>query len=311
MKETLVSVIMSTYNETRKELELSIDSILNQSYSNFELIIINDNPKNELLKEVLEIYRKKDNRITIIQNPENIGLVKSLNRALKYSKGQLVARMDADDIAYPDRLASQIQFIKTNHYDLIGSDLEIINETGNETNEIMIFPCDTKSIMKYMKWGSCVPHPTWMVKNDVYQSLDGYRNAPHCEDYDFLLRALAKGFVVGNLPMTKLKYRIRSKSISMSNKIEQRLVRQYLSRNRKKILAVTETDIKNYLDSKLYQKDYKAFCVFENIKKNLKEAISKKAFLHTLIMFFKLIFQRYFYKSLVELIMLKRREKRL
>lgn len=93
-----VSVLMSVYNETLNELAESIDSILNQTYKLFEFIIVNDNPTREDLKEILINYQNKDNRIKIIESKENIGLAMSLNKAFDISTGNILVRMDADDM---------------------------------------------------------------------------------------------------------------------------------------------------------------------------------------------------------------------
>ena len=97
----LISVIMSVYNETNIDLLLSINSILNQTYENLEFIIVDDNPDNKRIKEVLD--QQTDPRIKIIYNKANMGLVFSLNEALKHVNGEFVARMDADDISLQNR----------------------------------------------------------------------------------------------------------------------------------------------------------------------------------------------------------------
>lgn len=110
MEAPLVSILMSTYNETPKELDESINSILHQTYSNFEFLIINDNPNNCELEETLKTY--VDSRIRIIRNEKNLGLVKSLNAGLKLCEGQYVARMDADDISRQSRIQDELLYLK-------------------------------------------------------------------------------------------------------------------------------------------------------------------------------------------------------
>src|SRR5690625_452840 len=97
-----ITVLMSIYNEDMLWLRDSIESILNQTYQNFEFIIINDNPSNDINKVILKEYIKKDNRIKIIENDTNLGLTLSLNKGLRESTGLYIARMDADDIAHKD-----------------------------------------------------------------------------------------------------------------------------------------------------------------------------------------------------------------
>ena len=103
-----VSVIMSTYKEPIDWIRQSIDSILNQTFSEFEFIIVVDNPKYKELISVLNDYAEADNRICIMVNENNIGLVKSLNKALSQCNGEYIVRMDADDISLPERIAHQI-----------------------------------------------------------------------------------------------------------------------------------------------------------------------------------------------------------
>ena len=191
MEAPLVSILMSTYNETPKELDESINSILHQTYSNFEFLIINDNPNNCELEETLKTY--VDSRIRIIRNEKNLGLVKSLNAGLKLCEGQYVARMDADDISRQSRIQDELLYLKKNHLDMIGSYIETIDEHGETIKSLMRFPEKHNQIAKFMRWGSCSCHPTWFLKREVCLKLHGYRKTPHCEDYDFMLRAINNG----------------------------------------------------------------------------------------------------------------------
>ena len=104
---SLISVILSTYNEPCDMIVKSIDSILNQTYRTFELILINDNPAREELDILLNKYEKSDSRIIYNKNTENEGLVYCLNKAVGLATGDYIARMDADDISRPDRLELQ------------------------------------------------------------------------------------------------------------------------------------------------------------------------------------------------------------
>ena len=148
MEAPLVSILMSTYNETPKELDESINSILHQTYSNFEFLIINDNPNNCELEETLKTY--VDSRIRIIRNEKNLGLVKSLNAGLKLCEGQYVARMDADDISRQSRIQDELLYLKKNHLDMIGSYIETIDEHGETIKSLMRFPEKHNQIAKFM-----------------------------------------------------------------------------------------------------------------------------------------------------------------
>ena len=111
---------MSIFNN-EKSLNSAIESILNQSYKDFEFIIVDDGSRDNSL-DIVKLYAKKDKRIKIIKNSINLGLAKSLNRAIQYSQGIFIARQDGDDISLPNRLEEQIKFLKKNpEYAFCGS----------------------------------------------------------------------------------------------------------------------------------------------------------------------------------------------
>ena len=125
MKGIDVSVILSAYNEEECWFREAVESILNQSYENFELILILDNPNNTLLEGIINEYANKDNRIVYIKNEKNLGLVKSLNKGLEYARGKYIARMDADDISLSDRFEKQIRcFKEDNSLSIVGGNIK-------------------------------------------------------------------------------------------------------------------------------------------------------------------------------------------
>lgn len=292
MDKELISVIMSTYNETLMEVRQAVESILSQTYQKIELIIISDNPKN---LEVIDFLKAiKDNRVKVFYNEQNMGLVGSLNKALRYSKGNYIARMDSDDIAYKDRLEKQLKYMKKNDLSIVGGALELINENGNVVKNIMKFPTSEFKIKKCILWGSCIAHPTWLVKKNVYSELGGYREIAYCEDYDFLLRAIyIKGYSLGNVDDIVLKYRIRQNSISNSNNIDKYLVRRYLMKKRKQIQLLNDKDILEYRKSDQYIKDRRKYVKYIEDKKSK---------------LFYIIFNKYFYLDILEKVVLKWRE---
>lgn len=263
--EDLISVIMSTYNESVSELRESIESVLKQTYSNIEFVIVIDNPNNEELSEF--VYSFDDPRICIIRNDRNEGLVKSLNKAISRSKGDYLARMDADDICEVNRLKLQKDYLDKNELDLVGGSVCLIDENGNYISKLH-FPCKYYLIKLFLKWGNCIPHPTWMVRKEIYTKLNGYRDVPGCEDYDFVCRSVQKHFKLGNVDDFILKYRIRSDSVSNSNKVEQYVLRRFISANRK--IGVSEQEIRNYLNSDLYRREILEYERFQKIKNKIK-----------------------------------------
>lgn len=245
-----ISVIMSAYNESLDELNKSIESILKQTYHNFEFIIVSDNPENNNIKEAVQ--RANDQRIKFLENKVNVGLVQSLNIAFRKATGDYIARMDADDISKEARLADELCYIQQTNIDIVGSFIEVIDENDNVQKRLMKFPITSSKIRFFMRWGSCLAHPTWLARAEVYQKLNGYRNVPRCEDYDFILRAIAHGYKVGNIPKTELSYRVRQSGISKSNEEEQFLLRNYLAKNMRQINSLTEKSIKEFLDSEKF-----------------------------------------------------------
>ena len=247
MKESnpLVSIIMSTYNEKKDWLIESINSILTQSYENFEFIIIIDNPNNKELIKLIEMYRNSDERIKCFINEENKGLVYSLNYALSKAKGDYIARMDADDISNYQRLEIQLDNLLSNNIDILGTNIAYF--TDNDLIKSSSLPLHNEEIKKEIKKWSQLAHPTWLVKKNVYEKLKGYRYIMYCEDYDFLLRAISEGFILGNTKEILLKYRVNEKSISRSNLLEQRVISRFLSNNLNRINEIDIAEIDKYL----------------------------------------------------------------
>ena len=299
MSEKLVTVIMSIYNESVSELNKSINSILNQSYRNLEFIIINDNPLNKQLENQLNELVRQDSRVKVYVNNNNIGLVESLNRALGFSHGDYIARMDADDISEPSRIKKQVSCIEQKNLDLIGSSLILIDEQDVQFGTLH-FPTRNEHIVRFMKYGTCLPHPTWLGKKEVFDCLHGYRKALYCEDYDFLLRVLKRGYKVGNCDGYDLRYRVRKCGISQSNYVKQYVLRKYLYKHRDIILQVDEEDILLYLNSDKFEEACLAYEDFCTVKKNVKK---------NFLCIFQLLKNRYFWSYINEKIALQMRNR--
>lgn len=217
-----LSIIMTVYNEKLEWLELSIESILNQTYRSFEFIIILDNPNNKEIEELLVRYSKKDKRIRLYKNKTNIGLVKSLNKALKLSNGRFIARMDADDISIEHRLETQLKYLKENpDIKLIGCNWKCIDEKNNILFEHGKLPTNYKFIKKNIKYNNMFLHPSWMFDSSILKVITEYREMTYCEDYDFITRLLSSGIKISNINQYLILYRVRNSSISISKAFEQ------------------------------------------------------------------------------------------
>lgn len=160
-----VSIIMSVYNGD-KYLNACIDSIRNQSYDNFEFIIVNDG-SNDKTKDILESF--SDPRLNIIHQ-KNIGLAASLNRAILLSKGKYIARQDADDISLPGRLEKQVEFLENNKdHILVGSNSILINEIDEQIG-IYNLPTTDTEIRWNMLFRNPFCHTTVMIRSDIMRS---------------------------------------------------------------------------------------------------------------------------------------------
>lgn len=193
-KEPLISIIMGIYNceETLKE---SIESIINQTYSNWELIMCDDNSTDKTYEIAKKFKEKLKNKIILIKNKENIGLAGSLNHCLKYVNGEYIARQDGDDISLSDRLEKQIRFLMENpKYDLVGTSMISFNNKGIiGTRGILKETPDVEKLAVLPPF--C--HATIMTKSNVYKELNGYRVTKYtrrCEDIDLWFRFFKKGY---------------------------------------------------------------------------------------------------------------------
>lgn len=291
----MISVIMSTYKEDERLLRESIESILNQTYRDFEYIIILDYPDNDVHKSVIEEYALKDDRIHFYINEKNMGLTDSLNRGLSLCHGEYIARMDADDISLPDRLERQMEYLEKNHYDLIGGITEMINENGTLLYSIKSVPTDPKKINKALRYSQCIAHPTWLGRKEVFEKNAGYRHMPLCEDYDFTLRAVLNGFVISNLNEAVLKYRMTSNSISRSNLFEQYLYMSYITNEYKNNRIASVDKAYAYVQQHLNETDSDKYLKANVIFNRMLQEMSDKQLLPFIKDGFCLLFSSKYY----------------
>ncbi|GAB3805654.1 glycosyltransferase [Virgibacillus kimchii] len=204
MKEIKVSVIMGIYN-CEDTLKRCIDSILNQSYVNWELIMCDD-ASSDGTYDIAKEYADNYNNITLIKNEKNLGLAATLNRCISITKGRYIARTDADDICLPNRFEKQVDFLDSNpEYDVVGSSVILFDEDGDKG-----LRKNKKNPGKYTLITS-VPfgHPTIMMKKSVYTDLGGYTVSERTrrgQDRDLWFRFYHKGFKGYNIQEPLYKY---------------------------------------------------------------------------------------------------------
>lgn len=219
----LISVIMCAYNEKPNELKEAILSILNQTYPFFELLIVLDNPDNQILQRIANFYSNKDTRVRVLCNKKNIGFAHSSNRGWRAARGDFIAKLDADDIAYPQRLETELTFLIKHQLDFIAASRQNISEKGENLGYFInnLNPHQLKQLLPY---DNLISHSTVLMKKSVLQALGGYVNLPSCEDYDLWLRMLHGGYRMAVIPDVLVDYRVRNNSITRSD-----YYRQYLS----------------------------------------------------------------------------------
>lgn len=289
MQSDKISVLMSVYKEKESELKESVDSILNQTYSNIEFIIVIDNPEIEWVHTFFKQYN--DKRLKIIWNEKNIGLPNSLNKAFKISSGKYIARMDADDISVSSRLEMQIRFLKNNNYDLCGAYMQSFCK-GEYQKEIR-FPLKPDSIRKIIKVKNCMSHPTWLGKREVFEKLNGYRDVFACEDYDFLLRAIYNNFSIANIDEILLYNRLSESSISKNNPGKQELIASFLRKKYCSGKIATLEEIESFLNSKKFKRKLKKYDFYIGMRIERSKFISKKFPKYYIYTFFLLLNLRF------------------
>ena len=253
-----VSVLMSVYNEKPKWLIESIESIINQTYSKFEFIIILDNPLNLGLKSIIENYKLRDDRIKFLINSENKGLVYSLNRGLREAVGKYILRIDADDIAMSDRIQEQINFLNNNNeYSLIGSNYKIINEQGDIIRDNIRTISNFNLLKVALRYRNIMCHPSYMFVREDILSIGGYREIKFAEDYDLVLRLIMNGKKITNINKKLLHYRVRKDGISKSNSIVQKLVSFEIQNSYKKNIIPNKINFRKKSILGLKVRDYK------------------------------------------------------
>ena len=261
----MISVIMAVYNETSEELRKAIKSICSQTYIDFEYIIILDNPNNVRLKKIINYYSNKDKRIRVILNEKNIGLAASLNRGIELSRGEYIARMDADDISSKNRLMIQKKYLDDNpDVSVVSGNMVMIDENGNIIKQNYKLDAINRHIEKTMKLYNVIVHPCVMFRSKDIKEVEGYREIPAIEDYDLWIRMLLIGKKIRIIDKVLLKYRIRNNSITNKNTYLQRTLFKTISKSFSKserfdigflnsyINSITENHINNYEKSVQY-----------------------------------------------------------
>ena len=208
-KIPLVSIIMATYNDKPLYVEKSINSILDQTYKNFELLILDDSTNAETIAAINKY--KFDPRVQVLRDAKRLGFVRSLNKGLRIARGEYIARMDGDDIAIKDRLEKQVSFLCGHRsIDILGGQINIIDENDYVTGK-RSYPLGGLKLLAFFIIRTPVAHPTVMFRRKIVD--DGFDYNEYflkAEDIDFWIRLYNAGYKFRNLSDTLVNFRVES-----------------------------------------------------------------------------------------------------
>lgn len=210
-----VTILMPVYNGERY-LREAIESVLEQTLTGFEFLIINDGSTDNSAG-IIDSF--KDSRIRLVHNHKNVGVIDSLNIGLSLANGEYIVRMDADDISFPDRIAIQVDFMKGNR-DVIALGSSIKKFDGQ--NNVLEYPLRHDEIYCKLLFGPTIAHPSVILNNNLLKK-EGYfysREYPHAEDYELWTRIGGK-YRLANLPDVLLRYRVHPNQICATTSHEQ------------------------------------------------------------------------------------------
>ncbi|KKU32566.1 hypothetical protein A3K29_05785 [Candidatus Collierbacteria bacterium RIFOXYB2_FULL_46_14] len=215
----LISVIIPVYNGNGY-LPAALQSILSQTYRHFEVIAIDDGSTDNSY-EILQRFAKLDSRVRVFRNSKNLNIAHTLNRGIRLAKGQFIARMDADDVSLPHRLAKQIHYLKL-HPDvvIVGGQAKTIDIDGMALGR-KLFPISNKQIREALFTSNPIQHPTAMINRSLLpKNFSWYDpSLPPAEDYDLFFR-LGKYGNYHNLSCFVLQYRQYIGSATFKNPIK-------------------------------------------------------------------------------------------
>ena len=236
-----VSVLMPVYNAEKYLIE-AVDSILNQTFKDWELVIINDGSTDSSRQLLAQI---DDKRVTIIDNEQNLGLIDTLNKGLGFCRGQYIARMDADDISMPKRLEKQVLFLdKYPDHIMCGTNALVIDNNGKITGKIRNLS-DNEFLQINLLFSNPFVHPSTMIRREILAKNLFDKEYKHIEDYELWCRIATQG-KIANLKDNLLLYRWHDSNISVINADTQVNVKREINKRQLERLGLIPDDNELY-----------------------------------------------------------------
>lgn len=239
-QKPLVTIIMPVYNG-EKYIKESLESILEQTYQNWELIIVNDASTDSSAKIALQ-YVKKDKRIKLTSHKKNRYRAAALNTGIRMAKGEYISFLDADDLYFEDKTEKQVDFLEKNPaIDMVYGDSEIFDEDGKKSlNKSIDFKKDPRellldvsdkqivpstsawSILRYKNEAKGIPGCSVMIRKKIFENISFDENLKTAQDYDFWFQFIGRGYKMAKMPILTYRYRHHSEQISRTKNWEEK-----------------------------------------------------------------------------------------
>ena len=226
-----VSALMPVYNTNLTYLKETIESVLNQSFKDFEFLILNDSPQNVELENFILEYAKKDERIKYFKNPRNLGISGSRNKLIDLAQGEFLAVIDHDDISVKERFEKEVAFLEANEeVGVVGGGIELMTSKRQEFLPTKSADIKIRLMLKY-----AIMHPTAMIRKSILQENKIYYNAFYspCEDYKLCCELIEKTEFV-NLDEIMLHYRNYENTSENNGVLMDRITNAIISENKAK-----------------------------------------------------------------------------
>lgn len=218
--DILVSIITPTYQREKDILDRSLKSIINQSYRNIEIIIVDDNPEDSVYRHEISKYINtiKDERILYIKNKNNLGGALSRNVGIKNAHGDYITFLDDDDIYLKDKIKNQLSCMIRENLDLTFTNLKIVNEDNKIVDQRsfdFIENFENDRLMRYHLTRNLTGTPTFMFKTEALKKIGGFDDVKMGHEFYLMYKAIDNGLKIRHIPISDVRaYRTKSKSIS-------------------------------------------------------------------------------------------------
>lgn len=222
-----ISCIMSNYNTQPEYFEAAVGSVLGQSFTDFELIIVDDKSTDAMSRNLVMKFSEQDERVKVLYNDVNMGLANSLNRALEMAQGKYIIRFDTDDICFKDRFYTQYNYMEKTGADIAGSFVQLFDEE----NRVVASAFYSDEAVKAQLLFSCyIYHPSTVIRRSFMMET-GLRYDPSfekAEDFDFWVRCKEAGAKICMMPNVLLKYRMHKNSVCHIGKNQQTILSEQI-----------------------------------------------------------------------------------